>query len=48
VLYVWLEKHLSKGDYLRGNHIAKPAVSPIEVDEAEENGITLRRKVGSR
>jgi dolichol-phosphate mannosyltransferase len=48
VLYVWLEKHLSKGDYLRGNHIAKPAVSPIEVDKAEENGITLHRKVGSR
>jgi len=48
VLYVWLEKHLSKGDYLRTKQIPKPATSPIAVDKPEENGITLHQRVRSR
>jgi len=48
VLYVWLEKHLSKGDYLRTKQIPKPATSPIAVDKPEENGITLHQRVGNR
>jgi len=48
VLYVWLEKHLSKGDYLRGKQIPSPATSPMAVDKSEENGITLRQRVGNR
>jgi len=48
VLYVWLEKHLSKGDYLRTKQIPKPATSPIAVDKPEENAISLHQRVRSR
>ena len=45
VLYVWLEKHLSKGDYLRGNHIPDAAVKSAAGDATEENGITLHHEI---
>jgi dolichol-phosphate mannosyltransferase len=45
VLYVWLEKHLSRGDYLRGNHIPEAIVRPITGNEAGENGIGLRGEI---
>jgi dolichol-phosphate mannosyltransferase len=45
VLYVWLEKHLSRGDYLRGNHIPEGIVRPVTEVEAKKNGIGLYREI---
>jgi len=47
VLYVWLEKHLSKGDYLRSNRFSETAVKPIAANAAEENGIPFHHEIGN-
>jgi dolichol-phosphate mannosyltransferase len=47
VLYVWLEKHLSRGDYLRANHIPKAAVNPLTGNAAEDNGVGFHHEVGT-
>jgi dolichol-phosphate mannosyltransferase len=45
VLYVWLEKHLSRGDYLRDNHVPEAVVKPVTGNEAKENSIGLYREI---
>jgi dolichol-phosphate mannosyltransferase len=48
VLYVWLEKHLSRGDYQRADHIPNVAVKPITGNAAEDNGIGFHHEIGTR
>jgi len=46
LLYVWLEKHLSMGDYRRGMHIPQPHTADNEVDSTHEGGVLLSRQTG--
>jgi dolichol-phosphate mannosyltransferase len=43
VLYVWLEKHLSMGDYRRGMHIPSSHL-PADVDQSGEGRLLLHRE----
>jgi len=49
ILYVWLEKHLSMGDYRRGMHIPQPHCGKNETNEVDDSGgggVWLPREAG--
>lgn len=46
VLYVWLEKHLSMGDYRRGMHIPPPHTPNNEMASTHNSGVLLSRETG--